>query len=1229
MQLTDQQRAAIEARGTDLLVAASAGSGKTEVLARRCVSLITDTRAPCGVDQLLVVTFTRAAAAELRVRLARMLREAADEAASAQGRQHLRRQEILVDTAHIGTIDAWCGRVVHEHFVAAGVDAGFSVLGAEDAELLRHDVLDELFQWIYTADDALAAAARAWIERSPRPSVEFLQHHVSALSAFREHLVDPSRWFEQQRALHARPAAESVTQAVKLLAAALVSECRFQQEQLAAVCAECPPEVAAQLAPYQTALAHWRDTLADDNQIGVGAQRLLDTVAEIAGFKIAKPRGLSAEAAALLEEVRQRWLKDRLQKRAEPDAVQNVVAHADRAAALVDVLLQLEQRYQALLSTSKRRLAAYEFADVLRLALDLLGTPSATGPREPTAVARRLQQRYEHVLVDEYQDTSPVQVEILRLVSRAAAGQANRFMVGDVKQSIYGFRQAEPRLFAELGAAFECSEQNGRVLPLTDNFRSHALLLDGLNRLFTVLFDRALGGTPYGEQERLRAGRTEIDTGDRTPRIALHLLEYEKSPGAVCAGATDRPTVDVERIEREAAVAARTIQSWLRERMQIPERAADGTLRLRPLRLGDVVILLRSAKRNAGLVAHVLRSAGLPCVTSGREALLDALQVLDVRNALALLVNRRQDLALAAYLRGPMVGLTADELLRVRHAAPPGDFLDAVEHYRHHGAEAKLIARLERALRQLDGWSGLARQTELPELLRHILQDTALPFFAHGLPGGAHRLATLLALQQFAADFSRAGQRGVAEFVAHLDRLAERDVDPGAPVAAGQDAVRIMTIHAAKGLEFPLVFLLNTGAEFSRQALGSRREWLYSDPQHGLGLKSADYPARETYVSAAYEVGRHAAYERELAEELRLLYVAATRARERFVVIGHVNPGAWEEHCLRHGATDNAPPLISRLGAKSTLEWVLRASAAGRLHEVTEVGPVVSVTTYAAAQIDALQVRPPAPATPAATPAWTPEDDEWLRRSAALLDTQPDTAAAELPAVLSVSAVKEITTRAEPADRPAVCAARSEPLRAPAFAARSGEIDGRVVGTACHRFLQHADLTRLTSAADIREQLAALVSAGRLTSAEAGLIPVADVAWFGSTAEGRLLATHAPVARREVPFVCTLPLPNTGAGRDSAADATIIRGVIDCLVETAAGLTILDYKTDRPPADQLEQRVAGYGVQMQAYAYAADRVFARPVLRTALVFLRLRRIVAVPPRELTWDILAPALAPAP
>ncbi|TWT44664.1 ATP-dependent helicase/nuclease subunit A [Phycisphaerae bacterium RAS1] len=1227
---TDAQLAAITHRGSDLLLAASAGSGKTEVLTSRYVDLLADAARPCGVTQMLVVTFTRAAAAELRVRLARLLRERA-EASDTPGerRGHLRRQAALLDLAEIGTIDAWCGRLVRENFDAAGMDPAFRILDELEAEELRERELERVFEELYVESSATAEQARAWIRRHTQASDAFLRNAVRGLSRFREGLPDPDAWL---RRVHegCELSDEAMSEAARSrLAEELRCELGFQAEQVSSL-ASAPPA----LLEYARMLRGWAERLAD-------ARCLPDVLAAIENW--AFPRAKRGTDSDLCDDIRKRWFEKRLQKHWERERIERFIVDAADAGRCTRTLLDIEARYQERLRVAKSAAGAYEHADVAAAALRLLGTPDSRGNFSPTPLARSLQRRYEHVLIDEFQDTSPVQVALLRLVSRDEPGRTNCFMVGDVKQSIYGFRGAEPRLFSALAADLSSQTRAGELRYLSHNFRTHDLLLEPLNALFERLFDRQFGGAAYGPEERLVAGRGELDNPSLAgePRLSVHVLESQRRGGHDDDEMTEEDDeTDLENVEREAQVAAREIHRLIHDGAMKLTRDENDAPALRPIGYEDIAILLRSAKVNAGRVAGILRDQGIPSSVCGRETILDAPEVVDVQNVLRLLVNRRQDVPLAAYLRGPLVGLSEPELLAIRGCwSGRGAFLDAVEAARRRCDDAPLRQRVTAAMDQLDAWRSVARIAALPELIRRIMSDAELPHFARGLKLGEHRVARLRAMQALAGDFSQGQRSGVAEFVAFLDRVAVSDSPPTVTVPAGRSAVPIMTIHAAKGLEYPVVFLLNSGARFN---YGHRPASMTLDAKAGIGLRFADRVQRRIIRAAEHFLGDRALSQRLVEEELRLLYVAATRARERLFIIGHAAADAWQKQ-LDRWSQRSGPPLLVRRDAGSLLEWVLMGLAAAPSQcrspfRVAEEAPIVR----------ARRAPDSSPAGDAALPP-APEDAAWADQAAAELLTPRDIGWSRFPAVLSVSAVKELARRDPAADRPATLREPAAALSRPTFAGEPE--DGRALGDATHRFLQLADMSRLGTPAGVAAELARLADQGRLTADAVRQIDAGDIVWLATGEVGQLLAT-LPLWR-ELPFVYAMrpsvsepaapggevssmahpdlplwnvtPPPGVGGSEPlsrarsappsaSASDEhTVVRGVIDCIAETPHGLLLVDYKTDRVRDErQLAERVAAYSMQVRLYAQAAAALLGRPVARAVLAFLRERRLVEVP-----------------
>lgn len=1180
------QARVITQRGANLLVAASAGSGKTEVLARRCVALVSDPAAPCDIDQLLVVTFTRAAAAEMRARIARMLAEQAATLTSDAARARLLRQRLRVDGAEIATIDAWCGRLVREHYAAAGVDPGFRVLDEVDAALLQQRTVDELLRDVYAVQNPLFVRARAWLARRTRAGDDFLREWLRRILRFEAQLVDPPRWRNRLFHEYSAPADRQIDAARARLAAALDHELAFQAAQLPGAAALARGAATGRLITrYAAALAEWRGLLAARG----------DPIAVIEALHEFKWRDDPDPLDRPLADELKRWFAGRLLRRWDAQRSTRRIAEAPEIHELSLTLLELSDELRARLELAKRQSATLEFDDVLRRAHDLLTTRDAADAPRASPLALRLQQRYAFVLVDEFQDTSPLQVELIERVTRTGE-TANGFFVGDVKQSIYGFRQAEPRLFMARRDDYAGGRRPGEVVALRENFRSHPGILRALNPLFAALFDPQLGGVQYDDSQSLIAQRAELPnpTLDGAPRVSIHVLPADADAReADTDSETDPNEMPPERIEREAAVAAREIRALLDARAQVLERGPDGAPRLRALRRADIVILLRAAEQNAPRLAARLRQLHVPATAVGRESPLHALETQDVLAVLRLICNRRQDLPLLAYLRGPLVELREPHLLAIREAAPRLSFFLAAQRCAEHGSDSELRQQLAAALTRLDEWARLARHETAAVVVRRILRDGELVARARGVRGGEHRAAMLRALEDLAREFA-GGQAGVAEFLAQLEALESAALTPPRSPASAADDVRVMTVHAAKGLEFPVVLLMNCGARFRRS-----RDAILCDEPDGLGLRFVDYPRRRTLETPAYAIQHARQAQRDLEEELRLLYVALTRARERLLLIGCADASAFDDWSARAAARAREIPLITRLDARSTLDWVLSAVAASGVHETArdQSLPLVRMQfETAAAPPEPGTQEAPGPPEPPPSPPNGQIVDEICRR----VRTLPDLRWARRAAALSVSQATAIGGPPSAAREP-----RSA-LNPPRLAPGAPESDGRRRGAATHRFLMHCDLRAFGAPARLIDELQRLSAARLISPADAALLELDDLAWLAASDVGRELHQHAASCRRELPLVY--------AARVRAADEhVLVRGVIDCVYDTPAGLQLLDYKTDRIRDDgERAERQTRYARQLLLYAGVAGALLNRPLAGARLVFLHERRVLPVP-----------------
>ena len=1046
---TPAQEQAITLRGRHLLVSAAAGAGKTSVLVERITRRLLDPDAPVDIDRLLVVTFTEAAAAEMRERIRQRLEEAV---AARPGDPRLRRQLALLGRASISTLHAFCLRIIRQYFFRLGLDPGVKVAGEHEAELLQQEVLEEVFERRYSAGDA---AFLDLVECYGGRAGEDLRHLVLQLYTMAYSQPWPGAWLDGLVARY-RQALESGVEASRWFVTSRAA-LRRRLERMAGEL-----ERAARQCRQPGGPLAWEETfLQDAGRLRELAGRLDDLDWEgirqalrAAASWPALPRTPSGDAAARRLKERIKKPRDEAKKALQELAeglwgrpVEDVRADLRQLLPRVEALVALVREFASALAAAKQERGLIDFADMehyaLRLLLDPAGEP---GDLRPSPVALEFRRWFEEVLVDEYQDINPLQDAILRLVARDGEdGPPNLFMVGDVKQSIYRFRQAEPGLFLAKYHAFAAVAPGtpapagpdgsaGETPPAADgwrvelnaNFRSRPSVVAAVNDLFRRIMTPELGGLAYDRAAALVAGAeyppppagagsageapVEVYLLERAPAAPMpsggerggaaagsapglpgqveaaspggDRLEERAGGGSAGPGtAATQPgeaegegeseeAADLTALEREAEVVARRIRQLVEGEPGRPPLAVwdPQEQRYRPARYRDVVVLLRAAQQRAAVFVEILGRRGVPVYARARSGYLTAIEVEMVLALLRVIDNPRQDVPLAAVLRSPIVGLSAADLARIRLAAPGADFYTAAcqlagwdpdreEPVSPEGQASsaraarpepgapggevpgapegtvpgsapspahpgdRLAKELRRFLADLRRWRTAARRAPLSHLIQQIYDETGILTYVAGMPGGEQRRANLEALRERARQFDQFARQGLFRFLRFIDRLRERGDDLGMAPAVGEneDVVRVMTIHQSKGLEFPVVVVADLGAQFrfdQGQAL--------IDRDLGLGLKVADPALRIRYPSLAYEAVRVQGRLATLAEELRVLYVALTRARERLILVGSVRdlPGAAAAWLAEAGDGQGPLPAAVLEGARSFLDWL-------------------------------------------------------------------------------------------------------------------------------------------------------------------------------------------------------------------------------------------------------------------------------------------------------------------
>jgi ATP-dependent helicase/nuclease subunit A len=1204
---TPEQLQGIELTGQSLLLSAAAGSGKTAVLAERCAHLVCGASEPCDVDELLVVTFTEAAAAEMRGRIDKALRARIGKSDDAR----LSRQLALIERASVSTLHSFCSRILRQHFHVLGIDPGFTVLDASDAALLRLETARELVHSSYEGANgpALASLVDAVADGQDESIVSAILHLHELMCS----VVDPQRWLDT--------AVERIAEGAK----GPIDNCALGQSlkrnltrHLSGASRRCSaaidriralrdfPKYIDQLGQIANTLESWQGVLRTKGLDALAVSFSNRAPAPRApSYSSAKPGKPAAKAAfdSVRDELKSGPLSTALRFSCA-QWEQGLTSTLPHAKLLVSLVQDFGKKY----ADEKSKLRALDFSDLERLALRALrGADGA-----PSSVARLHHRQYKHVLVDEYQDINEVQDTILNLISHECQPNSagNLFAVGDVKQSIYRFRLAEPQRFLTRAKNFREKKQPGKVIDLRANFRSRAKLIDAINAFFERVMTEESVDIEYDETHRLSAGLQYPPSAHNFPGapVELHILPDE----AAAPDAEESDDVDdSDRTDREAWLIARRIRELFAQKFHIFDKDRG---EYRPLKYSDIAILMRTAAVKAQQIATVLREQNIPAHAEGRSGFFEATEVRDLLCLLEILDNQQQDVPLAGFLRSPLANLAhpEDALARIRLAFPDISFHEAVTKYAT-DRDDELAARLRDILATLQRWRTNTTRRPIAEILWTIYDETGYLAFVTGLLSGDQRKANLLLLHERARQFGTFQKQGLSRFMTFLRSLAkDSDLGQASVASDADDVVKILSIHQSKGLEFPVVFVPDLGKKFN---LSDTRGPLLADRETYLGLMVVDDVKKIRYPSLAYHLVQQRLLQQTLAEEMRILYVAMTRAKEHLILIGTAREKSIDAWSLL--ADQPKLPADAILSARTMLDWIFPGAAG-----LSEYYQLRRYTSEEVASWPQETARPPTdkrfdklarldPLIPA-----PPSDPDANQAIARLAYEYPHRGATLRPAAASVTRIVKHSDTAKHTDdfvTPIVIPAAEDALRRsllpllplPRCCAAATEVAGTDIGTATHIVLQHLDFASDISAppSAVPAQIDRLVARHILTEEQAKLIDHAAIEWFFTSELGQLFRKNYPHIRRELPL-------NFSQTIDGAAplDCTMIRGRIDLLLISPEQLILADYKTDRVPPSEVSPRADLYAPQLKLYRTAIQEILGRKVTRTSLIFLHAREI---------------------
>ena len=1183
MNWTEEQQKVIDLRDCSMLVSAAAGSGKTAVLVERIIKKIIDPITPVDIDRLLVVTFTNAAAAEMRERVSNAI-EAALEADPAN--RHLQKQLTLVHNARITTIDSFCMDVIRNHFHRIDLEPGFRIGDEGELKLLREEVCDATLEDFYASEDPEFLAFSD--NYSSAKSDEKIKEMILQLYDYSVSYPWPEEWLEECAGQYQAGSVEELEEKpwVKDLLAYLKVRSRDLLEHHRSLleltqCMDGPymyegsiRDDLRQLEELTTCehLQEWYDALHHMKFKMIGNARKYEGSEE-------KKQAVAAGRDRMKKQITE------LQKSFFTDDMEQQLELLKKTGEMVAILVRLTSEFSRRFRAKKADKNIIDFSDGEHFALRALIDPET---KELTEIAREYQQQFTEIMIDEYQDSNYVQESLLTAVSGISAGRENLFMVGDVKQSIYRFRLARPELFMEKYNSYSKDGGKRQRIDLYRNFRSRPEVVNLVNDVFYHVMGADLGNVEYDAEAALYAGASfpeVVQEGSYDPELILV------------------PEADGEnRQMAEARVVAQRIRQMM-EKQELPD-----------LHYRDIVLLLRSMSGWTENFQKVFAEEGIPLVVASQTGYFSAPEVETVLQMLRVIDNPRQDIPLTAVMTSWIGGFCAEELAWIRAEAPDQPFYANVlfgtvpENLLKNPQKDELNRKLEDFRSLLKDFRNRVSYTPIHQLLIELLEETGYLDYVTALPAGQQRRANLDMLIEKAIAYEKTSYHGVFHFVRYIDQLMKYDVDYGEAeiISEQEDAVRLMSIHKSKGLEFPVVFVCGMGKQFNMQ---DARSTMIFHPEYGIGLKWFDHERRTKSDTLIRQIFAMETKKENLGEELRVLYVALTRAKEKLLLVGGSKNVREEEDEAPLLEKEEKLSFSKRFDAVCYWNWVLPAlRGTGKPYQIyswdqgkeLEAGLERELSTQMQRQQLLQELED--------------VDEEIYERINRRLTWQYPYADAAIPRQkVSVSELKhravEEAERAfseqetDPIAETFVASLPAEPNSCmPRFMQEEEEeivpgASGALRGTAVHRFLECLDFAALPEFQDWKEAKNALqevadrlAANGRMDRISVSRMNFYEIYQFlqTETAKEMRIAAGKGLLRREQPFVMELPADTVW--EEVSKDSTVlVQGIMDAFWENEDGIVLLDYKTDR--VKDAKELIDRYEKQLRLYADALARSF--------------------------------------
>ena len=1252
---TKEQQQVIDLRGCNMLVSAAAGSGKTAVLVERIISRIMDEKEPVDIDRLLVVTFTNAAAAEMRERILAALEEKLEQYPE---NMHLQRQVTLVHHAQITTIHSFCLEVIRNYFHTISLDPGFRIGDEGELKLLRHDVMEQLLESEYEkADPEFYHFAEAF---APGKSDQGLENVILQFYDFSMGYPWPREWRQECEKAYRPGTLEEFCQAPWM--AFLIRKLRLLTEDMKAQLEEALAVAAQPDGPWMYGEALEQDLerlkrLEKCRDYGE-YYRIFANAGSFPALSRKKDAAVSEEKKELVKEIREQVKKT--WKRLEEDyffaSPEQMMTDMEKNRGMVQVLVQLTDQFQEAYERQKADKNIVDFNDLEHYALQILLSREGDA-WVPSAAALEYARHFQEIMIDEYQDSNLVQEILLTSVSRQSFGEHNIFMVGDVKQSIYRFRLARPELFMEKQESYDRETGEERRIDLHKNFRSRSQVLDVVNLIFRQIMTADVGGVEYDAdaalypgavfEPRPQSGMDSPNAGELPdrflePELLLVIDENEGQEGEKEASGSELSEEEEERDlrQREAEAAGVRIRQIVGSEMLWDKEQKQ----YRPARYSDMVILLRTVSGWSQTFAQVLGDMGIPAYTGGGTGYFSTLEIRTILSYLKVLDNPRQDIPLASVLRSPIGKMTDEELAQLRIDSPDTDFYTCCVHFLEAGRSAfsgssgekkkqELFRKLQSFWNMTEKLRDMVPYTPMHLLLWKILEETGYGNYAAAMPGGMQRKANLEMLVEKAVAYEATSYRGLFNFIRYIEHLQKYEIDYGEAGIGGEaaDTVRIMSIHKSKGLEFPIVFVCGMGKTFNQQ---DARSQLVLHPILGVGCDWTDLRLRVRMPLLIKKVISRQIQEENLGEELRVLYVAMTRAKEKLILMGAVkNPEEKIRKWSREGKRGDEKLSYSAIvSAGNYLDWVmpglLRHKSGEELLRKMEL-PVPRENAMfeeaGSCQIRLISGREQLEKRQELKERilsgrrefeqLDPEavyDEEFRKMLDDIFEkSYPYEKNRELPGKMTVSQLKKMGKGMETEDSVFLYQEPEIVPLLPRFKSGEAQESGAARGTIYHSFLENMDFTGEFDRKFTETQLETMVKCGKILKDESEWISRKKIRSFlDSEIAGRMQrAARAGKLYREQPFVLGVTADRIHPEWDEGEEV-LIQGIIDAWFYEEDDIVLVDYKTDFVPEGQGgEFLVKRYGSQLDYYQMALERLTGKRVKEKLIYSFYLNRTI--------------------